>query len=158
MGELSVRRATSADEPAVRSLFEAFYREEGLAHAVGAVAATLPQVLRRDDTACFVAEADGEIVGAAAMSFSYGLEVGLYAELEDLYVRPDARGGGAASALVEAVMAEAQARGCADVQVVLTRHAQENTGLIAWYEKRGFKATGRTILERPIGPPTEEDT
>ena len=150
MAEVTVRRAAADDLAAVQALFEAFYREEGLTDAVAALAQTLPGVLARQDTACFVAEAGGEIVGAAALSTSYGLEVGLYAELEDLYVTPAWRGRGVASALTDSVLEEARGRGCADVQVVLTTHAQANTGLVDWYALRGFTATGRVILEHEL--------
>jgi aminoglycoside 6'-N-acetyltransferase I len=150
MTEVTVRPAGADDVSAVRSLFETFYREEGLAGAVGTVAETLPHVINRADTACFVAEAAGAVIGAAAMSTSYGLEVGLYAELEDLYVLPAWRAHGVASALVVAILEEARARGCSDVEVVLTPHAQTNPDLQAWYARRGFENTGRIILERPL--------
>ena len=156
MTEVAVRAAGEDDLAAVQALFEAFYREEGLADAVGAIARTLPEVISRADTACLVAEADGTIVGAAAMSTSYGLEVGLYAELEDIYVTPAWRGQGVATILVEAVVSEARARGCSDVEAVLTPHAQANADLLAWYARRGFKATGRATLERPLD--SEETT
>jgi GNAT superfamily N-acetyltransferase len=150
MADVAVRAARDDDLAAVQALFEAFYREEGLADAVDAIARTLPEVLSRADTACFVAEADGQIIGAGAMSTNYGLEVGLYAELEDLYVTPAWRGRGVASSLIDAILKEARARGCADVQVVLTAQAQANTNLVKWYARRGFSATGRTLLEHPL--------
>jgi GNAT superfamily N-acetyltransferase len=107
-------------------------------------------VLRRRDTAAFVAEAQGVIVGAAALSTAYGLEVGLYAELEDLYVLPAWRGRGVASALVEACLAWAARRGCHDVEIVLTQHAQAKKGLAAWYARRGFENSGRVIWYREL--------
>lgn len=114
---------------------------------------TLAGVLRRKDTAAFVAEAGGRIVGAAAMSTAYGLEVGLYAEIEDIYALPEWRSRGIASALVEACLAWAKRRGCHDVEIVLTPHAQAKKGLAAWYAKRGFADSGRVIWYRELPKP-----
>lgn len=150
MTDAAVRRAGAGDLAALQALFEAFYREEGLAHATNAVAKNLPGLLDREDTACFVADAGGELAGAVALSTSYGLEVGLYAEMEDIYVAPGWRGRGVASSLVDAILKEARARGCADVQVLLTANAQAKTELTKWYARRGFAATGRTLLEHPL--------
>lgn len=149
--DVTVREAIRADLSALEMLFTRFYQEEGFdADAVAAVSQTLPPILERTDTACFVALIEGQPVGAAAVSTSYGLEVGLYAELEDLYVLPTARNRGAAAALVDAVKAWCVAHGCHDLEVVLTPQAQANETLVRWYAKRGFATTKRVILECPL--------
>lgn len=146
-----VRPARRADAAPLAKLFRRFYREERFSRAaINRVPETLAQVLRRRDTAAFVAEAGRRIVGAAAMSTAYGLEVGLYGEIEDIYVLPAWRRRGVASALVEACLALAQARGCHDVEIVLTPHAQAKKGLAAWYAKRGFESSGRVIWYREL--------
>lgn len=150
----TVRRAQLDDHGAMAPLFERFYREEGFDSAVGRLSANLRDVLRRPDTAAFVAETPARAIGVAAMSTSFGLEVGLYAELEDIYVVPDWRSRGVASALVEAGVTWARARGCHDVEIVLTPHAQGRAGLAEWYAGRGFRDTGRRIWEREIGNAT----
>ena len=149
-GELLVRQAEASDFDRLLPLFERFYREEGFESAVAGVAANLRQILQRDDTAAFIALAGDRAVGAAATSSGFGLEVGLYAELEDLFVEPDCRGRGVASALVEAAADWARAKGCSDVEIVLTPHGQADDKLIPWYEARGFAATGRVIYERSL--------
>ena len=148
---LEVRRAQRTDAAALVKLFRRFYREECFSRAaIDRVPRTLTGILRRRDTPAFVAEAGGRIIGAAAMSTAYGLEVGLYGELEDIYVLPEWRRCGVASALVEACLAWARARGCHDVQIVLTPHAQAKKGLAAWYAKRGFENSGRVIWYREL--------
>ena len=146
-GTFQIKRANADDHGAIAPLFERFYREEGLAHASGVVADNLHGVLTRDDTAAFVAESAGAVVGVAAVSTAYGLEVGLYAELEDLYVLPEWRAAGVGSALIGASVAWARGLGCHDIGVVLTAHAQTKPDLVAWYAKRGFEETGRRYLE-----------
>ncbi|MCP4327988.1 MAG: GNAT family N-acetyltransferase [Alphaproteobacteria bacterium] len=146
----SVRRATLGDHAGMTPLFERFYREEGFNDAVDGVAANLRSLLQRPDTAAFLAEARGGNVGVAAMSTSFGLEVGLYAELEDLYVVPEWRGNGVATQLIEAAMEWARKEGCHDVEIVLTPHAQTTTKLRDWYAARGFVDTGRCTLERRV--------
>ena len=135
---VTVRQAGPADFDALLPLFQRFYREEGFDDAVDAVAANLRQILLRQDTAAFVAESAGTAVAGA------------YAELEDLYVDPDWRGRGVASALMQAGFGWAKARGCRDVEIVLTPHAQAKAGLAPWYEARGFANTGRLIYERRL--------
>ena len=94
---LEVRRARQSDAAALIKLFRRFYREERFPRAaIARVPRTLAAVLRRNDTPVFVAEAGGRIIGAAAMSTAYGLEVGLYGELEDIYVLPEWRRCGVA--------------------------------------------------------------
>lgn len=148
--EVTVRQAGPADFDALQPLFERFYREEGFDDAVDAVAVNLRQILARDDTAAFIALEGGKAVGAAALSSAFGLEAGAYAELEDLYVDPARRGRGVASMLVAAGVEWAKARGCRDVEIVLTPHAQAKDDLAPWYEARGFANTGRVIYERRV--------
>jgi GNAT superfamily N-acetyltransferase len=146
----SIRKATPEDHAAMAPLFERFYREEGFGEAVHSVAANLHAVLTRPDTGAFLAEADGVVVGVAALSSGFGLEFGKYSQLEDLYVLPEWRRRGVASALIEASVAWARARGSHDVEIVMTPHAQATSGLIEWYARRGFVNTERIIFERAV--------
>ena len=146
----SVRKASIVDYDSVLPLFEAFYREEGFGHAVNRVAGNLRQILHRDDTCVLVAEEAGEAVGAGSMSTAFGLEVGLYAELEDLYVHPDHRGKGVAAALIEASCEWARSIGCHDIEIVVTRHGREKAGLVPFYTRHGFEDVDRMIMERTL--------
>jgi len=155
--EFTVRPAEHDDLPAVQVLFERFYAEEGFSEAVARVAVNLPQLLRREDTAIFVAETvDGRIVGASSMSTAFGLEAGSYAELEDIYVMAEYRGRGIAGIMVEHCMDWAAQRGCADVEIVVTPESPNRAELISWYTARGFRNTGRIILERDVSVDSRE--
>ncbi len=63
---------------------------------------------------------------------------------------PDWRRRGVARALVETCLAWATERGCHDVEIVLTPHAQAKKGLAAWYAKGGFESSGRVIWYREL--------
>ncbi|MBO6520028.1 MAG: GNAT family N-acetyltransferase [Rhodospirillales bacterium] len=155
--DIAVRQASQADIPAVQGLFEQFYAEEGFAEAVERISTNLPQLINREDTEVFVAEdAEGTVIGAAAMSTAFGLEVGSYAEIEDLYVVPAWRGRGIAGAMVEHCVNWAAKRGCTDVEVVVTPESPRRAELIDWYARRGFRNTGRVILERDTGAESGE--
>ena len=70
----TVRRASQDDHACLLPVFEQFYRELGLPEAISDMASTLHELLERSDTAVFVAEAGDDVVGAAALSTSFGLE------------------------------------------------------------------------------------
>jgi len=146
----SIRQASPLDHTALCPLFEAFYREEGFADAVAGVSGNLTHILSRSDTAAFIAEIDGDAIGAAAVSTSFGLEAGLYAELEDLYVAIDHRGKGVATALIDASCAWAQSIGCHDVEIIVTEHGRDIAGLVPFYTRHDFTVTGRMIMERAL--------
>lgn len=145
-----IRRAERNDRESLLPLFEAFYREIGVPEAADVLPETLAGVLERSDTAAFMAVSAERPIGAAALSTAFGLESGLYCELEDLYVLPGWRGLGVASALVGAAIAWAEALGCRDMEVVLTPKSRRDEALVSWYGKRQYEQTGRTILTREL--------
>jgi GNAT superfamily N-acetyltransferase len=68
------------------------------------------------DFSCLVAEQDGRLVGLTHYLFhrhAWKIEEVCY--LQDLYARPETRGTGIGRALIEAVYASADARGCPSV-------------------------------------------
>jgi GNAT superfamily N-acetyltransferase len=87
-------------------------------------------------------------VGIATVTTSVGIEYGRSAELEDLYVLPEARGGGVATALIEAVCDWSCKQGASVVLVTVTPEGESEHGLLSYYQRRGFTNTGRVILER----------
>lgn len=112
--------------------------------------AGVERLIERQDTEFLLATAhdDAPPSGVCQLRFRYGLW--LAAEdswLEDLYVREDARRRGVASALVEAAIERAKARGCRRVELDVS---ESNPAAWALYEAHGFSADykppGRNVL------------
>lgn len=85
--------------------------------------------------AFFIARANGKAVGCAAL-LPLGNGV---SELKRMWVRPEARGQGASAILIDAVEAQARARG--DRTMVLET-AGEFRPAIRLYERAGYRARG----------------
>lgn len=85
-------------------------------------------------------------MGVATVTTTRGIEFGISAELEDLYVVPQARAAGVGSALIGAVKDWCRSQGCSLVAVIVTPEGQAAHNLIEYYNARGFRETGRTLL------------
>jgi GNAT superfamily N-acetyltransferase len=112
----TIRPARPGDESDILRLIQALADYEREPDAVEATAEGLRGHLFGDVPRVFahVAELDGAIVGIAVWFLSFSTWTGRHGiYLEDLFVEPTARGGGVARALVQALAAEAEARGCA---------------------------------------------
>ena len=102
--------------------------------------ASVERIIVRDDAEYLLA---GESEPVAVAQVRYRWSVWWATEdcwLEDLYVRDDARGGGAGRALAEEVLRRAADRGCARVELDVNT---ENPAALALYRSLGFE-TGKT--------------
>lgn len=81
----------------------------------------------------------------------FGLESGLVAEFEDLYVHPDHRRQGVAARLISDSAEWAQLRGAKHLEVVIAPNGLDVSHLHAYYDKLGFRDEGRTLRTRPLG-------
>jgi aminoglycoside 6'-N-acetyltransferase I len=143
---LKVRQVgVSAFEEAL-PLIERFFVEEGFHTPSAQIREHLTELLADPESAVFVARYGARAIGVATVTTSQGIELGLSAELEDLYVVPDARKQGAGHALIEAVREWCCRRGCTLVSVVVTPEGQAAHDLIGYYRGQGFEETGRTLL------------
>lgn len=104
-------------------------------------------MLTSESSAVFLARWGEEAQGVATVTTSVGVEYGCAAEIDDLYVLPQARGRGVASALIEAVCAWCRERGCTTILVTVTPEGEAAHGLMGFYQRRGFVHMGRVILE-----------
>ncbi|WP_063011629.1 GNAT family N-acetyltransferase [Nocardia kruczakiae] len=119
---------------------------------------TPERVLRRNllsltesDTArVCVADNDGRLLGFAVTTTSFGLEHGLIAELEDLYVIPAARRHGVGAALIDDSATWARIRGCHHLELVIAPTSRDAARLDGYYRSRGFRDQGRRLLTREL--------
>src|SRR3954468_4124935 len=96
-----LRVAVAADHAAILALAVDFYAEDGFTTPRAKLAEHLSHLLVSAAAHAAVIEAGGEIVAFAISTSSYGLENGLIAELEDLYVAPAFRRRGLGGELME---------------------------------------------------------
>jgi len=115
MSEVAIRPATPADVPRVLAFIQELAEYERMADDVVTTEALLHAALFGDPPAAEVvfAEVHGETVGFALFFHNFSTFVGrrgLY--LEDLFVRPSARGHGVGKALLVHLARLAVDRGC----------------------------------------------
>jgi aminoglycoside 6'-N-acetyltransferase I len=143
---VAIERTTRADFNAVLPLLERFFAEEGFDTPRAQIGERLLELIEAADSAVFLAWVGERAVGVATVTTSTGIEFGLSAELEDLYVAPEVRGSGVGSALIGAVKDWCRSLGCSVVEVVVTPEGQAAHNLMEYYRARGFQETGRTLL------------
>jgi GNAT superfamily N-acetyltransferase len=137
---MEIRPATESDIPALMPLIRGyceFYKcdppDAGLDEMSRALIASAD-----DQGMLLVADEDGEVIGFAAVGWKWSsLRGARIAVLEDLFVAPEARGKGAADALIEASASRARESG-APVMTWLT--APDNHRAQAVYDRVGGKS------------------
>src|SRR5689334_5751379 len=145
-----LRDGVPPDADELLPLTLAFYRESGFSTSAEQLAEHWQQLLPSPAAHTSVAVApDGSLVAFAVTTTSYGLENGLIAELEDLFVLPAYRRQRLGTALVDAAHAWAHSVGAAQLKVVVAPHGQDVSGLMRWYAGLGFVDEGRRLLARP---------
>lgn len=146
-----IRPAAAADCPLIAALIGELADYEKLRHECHATAQALEASLfgERPQAECVIAEVDGEAVGFALFFHNYSTflaKPGLY--LEDLFVRPAARGRGVGKALLAHLAALAMARGCGRFEWSVL---DWNAPAIAFYESLGAKAQNEWTIYRVTG-------
>jgi aminoglycoside 6'-N-acetyltransferase I len=137
-------------------LLERFFREEGFSTPAQEMRTSLQTMIAAQNSAVFLGWCGTEAVGVATVTSSVGIEYGQSAEMEDLYVLPEKRGVGVASALIEAVCAWCREQGVSVLLVTVTPEGETEYRLLDFYQQRGFTNTKRIILERTLGGDSHE--
>lgn len=126
--------ARAEDLPAERALAEATARTD----------ADLPRGTATPGHHLFVILADDEPVG----SLWFSIDAGGRAFLDDVTIRPTARGHGHGRRALELFEQEARQRGASQVELHVYHH---NPRAIALYEALGYRTTGLKMRKR-LGP------
>jgi GNAT superfamily N-acetyltransferase len=134
---LQLRPATPADIPFITACIRELAAFERLSHQVTGRAADLERHLFGEPRYCraTIAEWDGTAAAYALTFFNYStfrMQPGLY--LEDLYVRPEFRRRGIATALLRHLARQARDLGCARFEWSVL---DWNANAIATYENLG---------------------
>ncbi|MFG2294081.1 GNAT family N-acetyltransferase [Streptomyces sp. NPDC048603] len=135
-----IRTATEADVPAIHAMIRELAEYESALHEVRADEDQLREALFGERPAAFahLAQTDaGEVVGYAIWFLSFSTWRGVHGiYLEDLYVRPSARGGGHGKALLAELARTCVERGYQRLEWSVLNW---NAPTIAFYESLGAR-------------------
>lgn len=152
---LNIRPATAADVPLIASLIRELAEYEKLAHEVRFDEATLAAKLFGPNgghgpyAEVMIGEVDGEAQAFALFFHNFSTfegKPGIY--LEDLYVRPAARGAGLGKALLRHLAALAVERDCARLEWSVL---DWNAPAIGFYEALGARQMDEWTVMRVDG-------
>jgi len=143
---VNVRKATLEDEAMVFDLLGQLFRLSSASDQVRdwQEAKTQFQKMMKDESrgSIFVAEEDGDISGCVTLSYPEAIRCGgIYASIEEFIVTEKARGKGVGGKLMEAVIAEAIARGCDEMDV----NRPSELGYPV-YLRHGLKDLGKNLM------------
>jgi GNAT superfamily N-acetyltransferase len=148
---VTVRAASPADAPLILKFIRDLADYERLAHEVEAGEADIRRDLFGEVPRCFcdIAEHEGAAVGFALWFYNYSTfrgRAGIY--LEDLFVRPEARGLGAGKALLRGL-----AKRCVEAELGRLEWSvlDWNAPSIAFYDRLGAKAQDAWTVRRLDG-------
>jgi GNAT superfamily N-acetyltransferase len=148
---LKIRPATPADTDLIVQFIRELAEYEKLLHEVEATEDDLRRDLFGENPRCFcdIAEVEGKPVGFALWFYNYSTfkgRAGIY--LEDLFVRPEARGYGAGKALLRRL-----AQRCVEADLGRLNWAvlDWNAPSIAFYDSLGADAMTDWIVRRLQG-------
>ena len=158
-GQIEMAEAGPDDADQLLPLIAAFFREEGIETPPEAQHRNLLAMMAAPEAHILSAKSGDKLLGFASATLTRGIEFGLAAEIEDLYVVPDARGKGLARRLMQALIAWCESQGAQEIIVVITPEGMEAIDLLAFYRRFDFRDSGRKLLYRsspnPSNPATE---
>ncbi|WP_421739341.1 GNAT family N-acetyltransferase [Caulobacter sp.] len=148
---VSIRPAAATDSALILQFIRDLAEYEKLLDSVETSEADVAAALFGENPRAFcdIAEIDGRPVGFALWFYNYSTFVGRHGiYLEDLFVRPDSRGGGAGKALLAHL-----ARRCVDEKLGRLEWSvlDWNAPSIAFYDSLGAAAMDEWIIRRMTG-------
>ena len=144
--------ATGADIPRILPMMREFNLHEGIAVDEALLVPALGKLLA-DATlgGLWLLEHDGRLVGYVVLTFGFDLEwAGRDAWLTELWIIPEARGGGMGRAALAAIEIEASRLGVRALHLMVRHENVEARGL---YESAGFRAPPRETLTKRLPSP-----
>jgi aminoglycoside 6'-N-acetyltransferase I len=157
---LTIRQADGAAQEVASDLLRRFFAEEGFATTLPRRRAGLAALLNDPRGAVLLAwrqDAADEPAGIATASWRTTVEHARLAQLDALYVVPEARRHGIGAALVEAVADWAGKQACTTLAVAVGPDGELSHGLTGFFTRRGFVDDYRKLLSlelRTDGRPT----
>ena len=151
---IEVRKATPADAGKLLPMVQAYWRHDGLSgFDSGSVTSQLERLLsdsRLGDG--WMALSGGTPVGYLLAVYVFSLEhLGLTAEIDELFVLPEARGNGAGARLLERAEAQFARIGCTNVSLQLSRDSEAAR---RFYQRHGFgERSGFELLDKSLRSP-----
>lgn len=145
-------RAAAEDGQGVVELVNALLQELGGAPVSLADGYPAVQKLVSEPEAGFVlvARDAGALVGACTVSFQHAVRTrGRYAIAQEMYVRPERRGQGLGTGLLEAAITEARRAGCSTIELATPPAGERQE---KFYRRLGFAPVGprlRKLLDEP---------
>jgi GNAT superfamily N-acetyltransferase len=148
---LLIRAATPADSGLIKSLVAELAEYEKLSHEALATEADFARALFGPEPKAFaeIAELDGRPVGFSLWFYTFSTFVGRHGVyLEDLYVRPEARGRGAGRALMASLARRCVEEGLGRMEWAVL---DWNAPAIAVYDRVGSAALEDWTVRRLTG-------
>ncbi len=147
----AIRRATHTDIETLVQLMRDFYAESQYQLDAKWATESFSALLSNPALGCvWLIVASERAVGHVVLSVRYAMEHGgLSAYIDDLYVKPEFRRQGAASAAFDSLLAECRARGCKSIHVEV---GESNVAAVSLYSRYGLQrlTDGRVLLSATL--------
>jgi|SRR5690348_13531549 len=144
-----------ADVPTLVALMQSFYAEASFALPIDSATRTFEALL--SDTrlgSVWLAEDDADAVGHLVLTVCFSMEYGgLRGFIDDLYVRPAARGRGAGARLLASAREDASQRGARALHVEVGPHNDIARRL---YQRAGYVDSGHLFMSLPLASPVHD--
>jgi ribosomal protein S18 acetylase RimI-like enzyme len=146
---VSLEPVTPASAPTVVAWMRDFYEHERIAFDAAAAQARLAELLAHPEWGrAWLLCTNGKRVGYAVVALAFSLELGgRSAFLDELFVRPSARGRGVGSIALRLLQHACRQMGAHSVALEVSL---DNTRAEALYRREGFTSNGRQLMTRRL--------